>query len=859
MTVSSKSKVGIVLVSHSAKLAEAVAELAIQMTQEPVPIAIAAGIDDPENPFGTDVIKVQEAIESVYSDVGVVVLMDLGSAVMSTEMAIEFLSSTQINHVKICSAPLIEGAIAAIIQASLGANIQQVITEANSALTAKISQIDVDQTIVQSREKTKYIEKETLSNTIKITVNNKLGIHARPAAKLVTIANKFRSKITLQNLTKNSQIINAKSINQVITLAVKQGHELAITATGNDADFAITQIQELITNNFGEAEVIVKTKSTKSTTTPDVNKTSPLRAGFKNKLVGIPASPGIAMGKVVHYQPTIPEVEDYPVENSEVEWQYLQLIWETAKQEIQEIIDSLSDNNTTDKNQIDILQAQLLYIEDPTLLEQVHQLIFEKNSCAAIAWKTAIELIIATYQKLEDPYLQARAIDVKDVGGRVLQLLTGESSKTLKLSQPGILVAQDLTPSEAAKLKPNLVLGICTSAGSVTAHSTLIANTLGIPMVVGLGNQLLSLASGCQIGLDGETGEVWVKPSQAHLQELRAKQEQTSDKSQTPQEAITKDGRKITLMANIMGVADAEFAIECGAQGVGLLRSEFLYLNRKTPPTEAEEYETYGAIAKILGNRPLTIRTLDIGGDKPLPYIKLESEANPFLGWRGIRQSLDTPEILKTQLRAILRASHGHNIKVMFPMVASVQEVRAARDILTEVEKSLSGVGNIKVGIMVEVPAAVTMADKLAQEVDFFSIGTNDLSQYVMAADRTNSKVANLANGLEPAVLRMIQQTVIAAHEAGISVSVCGQLASNPLAVPILLGLGVDELSVAPPAIFIVKKVISHLDMSEVEAIAHSVLQLDGAKSVQEYVVVQLGLDRFCRKLECNGPDTTAF
>ncbi len=832
MIVSSESKVGIVLVSHSAKLAEAVAELAGQMTQEPVPIAIAAGIDDPENPFGTDVIKVQEAIESVYSDAGVVVLMDLGSAVMSTEMAIEFLSSTQKNHVKICTAPLVEGAIAAIIPASLGANIQQVIAESNAALTAKISQIDVDEILPdKSITNPKNIDKQSPSKTINITVKNQLGIHARPAAKLVAIANQFPSQITLRNLTKNSQTINAKSINQVITLAVKQGHKIAITATGHDADLALIKFQELITNNFGEAEVKVKTIPTISTT-----------SDADNKLVGTPASPGIAVGTVVHYQPTIPEVEDYPVEDPEVEWQYLQLILETAKKEIQGIIDSLSNKSTTDNNQTDILQAQLLYIEDPALLDQVHQLIFQQKNCAAVAWKTAIEAMINIYKELADPYLQARAIDVKDVGGRVLELLTGGSSRTLKLSQPGILVTPDLTPSLALQLTPNLVLGICTSAGSVTAHSTLIANTLGIPMVVGVGTQLLSLATDSQIGLDGETGVVWVEPSQVKLQELRAKQSQTSGKSQALQEAITKDGRKIPLMANILGVADAEFALECGAEGVGLLRSEFLYLNRQTPPTEAEEYETYRAIAQIMGTRPLTIRTLDIGGDKQVPYIKLESEANPFLGWRGIRQSLDTPEILKTQLRAILRASHGHNIKVMFPMVASVQEVRAAKKILTEVENSLSGVNKIKVGIMVEVPAAVIMADQLAQEVDFFSIGTNDLSQYVMAADRTNSKVANLANALEPAVLRMIKQTVIAAHEAGISVSVCGQLGSNPVAVPILLGLGVDELSVAPPAISIVKRMISQLDMSEVEAIAHSVLQLDGAKSVQEYVVAKLGI-----------------
>ncbi|GGA52693.1 phosphoenolpyruvate--protein phosphotransferase [Okeania sp. KiyG1] len=838
MTVSSESKVGIVLVSHSAKLAEAVAELAKQMTQERVPIAIAAGIDDPENPFGTDVLKVQEAIESVYTDAGVVIFMDLGSAIMSAEMAVELLPPAQKNHIKICPAPLIEGAIAAIIQASLGANLQQVIAEANGALMAKSSQLNVDEAIPINIENTQHKDDETPSEKIKITVKNSQGIHARPAAKLVAIANNFSAKISLQNLTKNSHIVNAKSINQVMKLAVKKGDKIEIKATGNKAVDALKAIQELIANNFYEEEVIVN-KTPRILTTPNTN----------NKLVGTPASPGIAIGNVVHDRAEIlEEVEDYPVENSEAEWQYLQLMLQTAKQEIQRIIDSLSDQNKSDNNQADIFQAHQLYIEDPTLLEQVHQLIFAQNCCAAVAWKTAIEEMIATYQQLEDPYLQGRAIDIKDVGGRVLQLLTGTSRRTLNLSQPGILVAPDLTPSQATQLQPNLVLGICTSAGSVTAHSTLIANMLGIPMVVGVGGQLLSLTPGSQIALDGETGEIWVEPNQGQLQELQAKQAHTSSTFQQPQEAITQDGKKIPLMANILGVADTKLALECGAEGVGLLRTEFLYLERNTAPTEAEEYETYRAIAEILGTRPLTIRTLDIGGDKVLPYIKQESEANPVLGCRGIRESLDTPEILRSQLRAILRVSHGHNIKVMFPMVTSVQEIRAAKNILTEVEHSLlelpsfPGVGNIKVGIMIEVPAAAMMADQLAQEVDFFSIGTNDLSQYVMAADRTNSKVAHLADGLEPAVLRIIQQTVIAAHQASISVTVCGQLASSPLAVPILLGLGVDELSVAPPAISMVKKVISQLNGSQIEAIARYVLQLDGAKSVKEYIVGQLGL-----------------
>jgi Phosphotransferase System HPr (HPr) Family/dihydroxyacetone kinase, phosphotransfer subunit len=640
MIASLENKVGIVLVSHSAKLAEAVVELAKQMTQEPVPIAIAAGMDDPENPFGTDVIKVQQAIESVYSDAGVLVLMDLGSALMSTEMAIEFLSPTQRNHIKISKAPLVEGAISAIIQASLGAKIQQVMAEADAALTVKISLVNVDEIVPnQTIINNKNIEQKTQYKEIKVTVKNQLGIHGRPAAKLVGIANKFQSQITLQNLTKNSYKINAKSINQIITLAVKKGDEVAITATGNDADLALTKIQELIINHFGEPEVIAK-KIPRTLTRLDEN----------HKLMGIPASPGIAFGKIVHFQLTIPEFEDYPVENAEVEWQYFQLILATARKEILGIVESLSDQSA-----IDILQTQLLYIEDPSLLEQVHQLIVTEKHCAAVAWKKAIEAVINTYQKLEDPYLQGRAIDIKDVGGRVLKVLAGDSSSSVNLSEPGILVAPDLTPSLALQLKPNLVLGICTSAGSVTAHSTLIVNTLGIPMVVGVGTQLLSLATNSQIGLDGKTGEVWIEPSQQQLQELQVKQSQTLEEEQASPEAITKDGRKVSLMANIVGVADAEFALECGAEGVGLLRSEFLYLDRQTLPTEREEYETYQAIAKIMGTRPLTIRTLDIGGDKTVSYIKMESEPNPFLGCRGLRQSLETPEILQTQLRAILR------------------------------------------------------------------------------------------------------------------------------------------------------------------------------------------------------------
>ncbi|MGK7917307.1 MAG: phosphoenolpyruvate--protein phosphotransferase [Prochloraceae cyanobacterium] len=820
--------VGIVIVSHSAKLAAGIEELATQMTQVPVQIATAAGIDDPENPFGTDAIQVQAAIESVYSEDGVVVLMDLGSAVLSAEMALELLPTEKREKVKLCSAPLVEGAIAAVVQAAAGVSIEEVIAEARTAIAAKASQLsEVVEDIGEEIKTQAIISSDSQKTTqIQLTVQNTLGIHARPAAKFVATAAQFQSPITLQNLTQNSNPVNAKSINQVITLGILQGHQIAITAVGEDAQAAIVALKQLVKDNFGEKFAVA------ATDTKLDEKILSQRIEGKGTIRGLPASPGVAIGSLIAYQTTIPEVRDSQAENPQTEWQKLESAIQAAKEEIKKLG---SRDNTG------IFETYLLFLADPVWLDRAQQLIFDRHYSAAAAWKEVIEQTIATYQSLEDSYLQTRAIDVKDLGMRVLRLLTGVTSASVDLPRSGILVAYDLTPSEVIQLKSEQVLGICTAAGNPTAHSALIANMLGIPMVVGLGSDLLQLTANTQLALDGETGQVWIDPSEEQLRELQAKQSKLDEVEEWAVEAITRDGYQIPLMANIIGVRDAEYALDCGASGVGLLRTEFLYLDRLAPPSEEEQLEIYQAIASVVNGLPLTIRTLDIGGDKPIPYLNLEAETNPFLGWRGIRQSLDCREMLTTQLRAILRASPGHNLKIMFPMVASVQEVRAAKEILSEVQKELRQAGiafaeEIPVGIMIEVPAAVIMAHQLAAEVDFFSIGTNDLSQYVMAADRTNPKVSNLADALEPAVLRMIQQTVIAARVRGINVSVCGQLASNPTAIPILLGLGVDELSLNPPAISTAMATISQLSLVEAEAIADEVLHLDCAQAVKEHI-----------------------
>ncbi len=558
---------------------------------------------------------------------------------------------------------------------------------------------------------------------------------------------------------------------------------------------------------------------------------------------GIPASPGIAIGPVVLYQPAVPEVREQLLDNPQRAWQQLQVALNTAREQIQ----SLRQNVTAcGQQEAAIFDAHLLILEDPTVLEVSHQLIFDESLCAAAAWHGAVERAVRACEALEDPYLRARAADISDVGQRVLQLLTGTATTSLDWSEPGILIAADLMPSTTVELDRTKVLGICTVAGSTTSHAAILARSLGIPAVMGLGASLWDLENGTLIALDGQTGQVWVQPDQAQLQELQRQRDSQLGAMRVPQDlarqpAITRDGHQVKVMANIGGLTDAQRGIDNGAEGVGLLRSEFLYLQQGHPPTEEQQVEVYQAIAQTIAPHPLIIRTLDVGGDKPLPYLNLPLEANPFLGCRGIRLLFDYPELLTVQLRAILRASYGHAIKVMFPMVASVREIKAAKEILATVRTSLTQSGipfdeAMEVGIMIEVPAAVTIADQLAAEVDFFSIGTNDLSQYLMAADRNNPKVAPLTDAFEPAVLRMIAQTVQAAHEAGIEVGVCGELASVPAAVPILIGLGVVKLSMNPPAIPAVKAAITKLTMAEAEAIASTVLKLDSAAVVREYV-----------------------
>jgi phosphocarrier protein FPr len=832
--------VGIVIVSHSKNLALGLKELALQMVKGTVNIEIAAGIDDPDNPLGTDPMQIYHAIERVYSDDGVVIFMDLGSAILSAEMAIEFLSEAQQHHVKLSDAPLVEGVISAVIQASVGGTIEQVLREANATLTPKSDAIKM--TVFGEASEIIYpVFSDDTPQEILISISNLMGLHARPAAKLVQMACQFTSDITLCNVTTNSIRVNAKSISQVMGLGVRCHHQVSIAARGFDATEALDALQGLSLTNFGESEQpnFVQNQPEKPIT---------YRGELSHYYQGVSVSPGIAIAPLYQYQSNLMEVVEEYTENPHAEWEKLQSAIEEGKTQIKKIRQETFLQ--VGETHASIFDAHLLCLQDPIILERVSQLIFTEKLKASSAWSKIILTIIQEYKNLSDSYLQARDQDWEDVGNRVGQLLTKNLVKPLVLTESVILVAEDLTPSQVAQLDISKIVGLCMVRGSTTSHAAILAHAIALPCVIGLSANLLELENGTPLALDGETGEVWIQPDAGKVRELESKKEKQDAAFQVLQlssqkSAITADGKRISIMANISGFADAKIAKENGAEGIGVFRTEFLYLDREQEPNEDEQRDIYQTIAQLISPHPLIIRVLDIGGDKPLSFTSslsnLSAESNPFLGLRGIRVLLEYPDLLKRQLRAILRAGFCQNVKLLLPMISSLNEVRKFKEILDSVKADLAQqnipfIDTIEIGIMIEVPAAVAIADKLAKEVDFFSIGTNDLTQYIMACDRTNPQVAYLADGFEPAVLRMIQQTVIAAHNANILVTVCGELASSPLATPILLGLGVDELSVTPSAIPIIKSAISQLTLSQAHAIASEVLELDTAAEVRKYL-----------------------
>jgi phosphoenolpyruvate-protein phosphotransferase len=559
---------------------------------------------------------------------------------------------------------------------------------------------------------------------------------------------------------------------------------------------------------------------------------------------GIGASEGIAIAPTFWYLPELPPIERRKVDQIDVETQRLASAIAKVDTDLMELKTQLEKEIGHEKAAI--FEAHRMILSDKAFVGRAHEIISNDQINAEAAVNSVMHEFRQTFEAMEDEYFRERAMDVVDVGRRLLRAIMDLPQPSLaELPHPCIVLANDLTPSDTARMDRKNVRGFCTARGGKTAHAAILARSLGIPAVVGAGAEILDIPQDHTLILDGQIGTVIVEPDEATLSEyeyrrtllseLRAKAMATAHEP-----AVSLDGRQVEIVANIGTVEEAEQVLKCGGEGVGLLRTEFLFIDRTTPPDEDEQTNAYRTIAEVLGERPLIIRTLDIGGDKPLPYLPLHKEENPFLGQRGIRLCLAMPDMFKIQLRAILRAADGYDIKIMFPMVAHIDELRAAKVLLQEAHAELDTrnvpYGEPDIGIMIEIPAAALTADILAKEVDFFSIGTNDLTQYTLAADRTNALVQDIADALHPAVLRLIDKTIRHAHEAGIWVGLCGELAGDPVATPVLLGLELDEFSMAPNSIPFVKQVIRCWSVEEARQLANEILLLDSEAQVRERV-----------------------
>ncbi|GMX63646.1 phosphoenolpyruvate--protein phosphotransferase [Paenibacillus elgii] len=570
------------------------------------------------------------------------------------------------------------------------------------------------------------------------------------------------------------------------------------------------------------------------------------------RLQGVAAAPGIAIGvaKVMREEQR-PERLPIRAEETDTELERLAEAIRRADEELQEIGRDLTDRGR--EQEAEIFEGHRLFLQDEELIGKAQTIIREERICAEAALDEAMQETVALLESLNDEYLRERAADIRDVTRRVIRKLlhAAEPVDTRLTDEPFILIADELTPSQTAQLDPKSTAGFVTASGGKTSHSAILARSLGIPAIVGLGESLFQVQDGQRLVVDGREGVVLVAPAEEQLTAYRQKASEQQALAEryrafVDRPSVTLDGASVELVANIGSPADAETAARGGAEGVGLFRTEFLYMGRDSLPTEDEQYEAYAAAARAFRpEAPVVIRTMDIGGDKELPLLELPKEENPFLGYRAIRICLDRPELFKTQLRAILRASAEANVKIMFPMIASLREWRRAKAVLEEAKAELRAEGqafrdDLETGIMIEVPGAALMADRLAKEVDFFSIGTNDLVQYTMAADRMNPKLAQLNDPLQPAVLRLIDQVIRAAAREGKWVGMCGEMAGQPHAVPILLGMGLHEFSMSGVHVARTRALIAKLDRSEMGRLAEAVLELSDPDEVRSEVESQL-------------------
>jgi phosphoenolpyruvate-protein phosphotransferase/dihydroxyacetone kinase phosphotransfer subunit len=869
--------VGLVAVSHSHALARAAVALAAEMVAGlDVPIEIAAGLD--ETTFGTDAVAIAAAVTTADRGDGVVVIMDLGSAVLSAELALELLAEEDLrDRVVLCPAPFVEGLIAAAVVAAGGAGRQEVADEAAAALTGKQTQLG---TAPAGGE-----EPGTPTGpSATITVTNPHGLHARPAARLVARLREYDARVELRNRTTGSAWVPAGSFSRVATLGAQQGHEIEVRASGPQGREAVDELVALAARAFDEAPDTPPASPAPPPAQPGgpppepgaLAQARPDAAVLARPdaavlarpdaagavLVGQPASPGIGIGPAWRPRAAVPALPDTPSLGSEPERRRVEDALTAVRRDLQQI--RAATARDAGNEHAAIFDAHLLLLADTELLADVRARLAD-GLPAPQAWAAATTRIAAEFEALADPYLQARAADVRAVADQVLRALLGLSGAARPKSPappgtapqgsgrpptgsdgppspapapPGVLIAAELTPAEAAALDPGRVAGVLLAFGSPTAHGAILARARGVPAVVGLGAAMLEVPEGTPVAMDGGSGEVAPDPAPALLAAFRERAAEQEERrrqatARAGRPAVTRDGVTIAVAANVGSAADARAAAAHGADLAGLVRTEFLFLGRDSAPDADGQEAAYREIAEALPGRRITIRTLDVGGDKPLPYLPVPAEDNPFLGVRGIRHSLAHPALLAEQLLAIVRVARDVPVSVMFPMVSTVSEVVRARQALDEAVARAGGgrPSGLRVGIMVEVPAAALKIAAFRPYLDFVSIGTNDLTQYALAAERGNAALTALADGLDPGVLRLVD--AVCRGAGGMTVAVCGELAGDEAAVPLLTGLGVRELSVTPRSIPAVKEAVRATSLDLAAPASAAALTLPDAAAVR--------------------------
>ncbi|MFC0557855.1 phosphoenolpyruvate--protein phosphotransferase [Halalkalibacter alkalisediminis] len=563
------------------------------------------------------------------------------------------------------------------------------------------------------------------------------------------------------------------------------------------------------------------------------------------KLTGIAASSGVAIAKAfVHEEPDM-TIELKEVQDPASEVQRLDQALAKSKEELSVIKDKTEKELGPDK--AEIFAAHLLVLSDPELVDTVKGKITDNKQNAEYAMNEVSTMFITMFENMDNEYMKERAADIRDVSKRVLGHLLGIEAQSLAtISEETIVIAEDLTPSDTAQLNPVFIKGFATDIGGRTSHSAIMSRSLEIPAVVGAKEVTAKIQTGMTVIVDGLDGLVIVEPTDEEIATYTKKRDDFAKQKAewaklVSEQTTTKDGKHVELAANIGTPKDLEGVINNGAEGIGLYRTEFLYMGRTELPSEEEQFEAYKEVVERMEGKPVVIRTLDIGGDKELPYLDLPKEMNPFLGFRAIRLCLEEKEIFRTQLRALLRASAFGNLKVMFPMIATLDEFRQAKAMLLEEKSKLVEAGvtvseEMEIGMMVEIPSTAVAADLFAKEVDFFSIGTNDLIQYTMAADRMNERVSYLYQPYHPAILRLVKMVVDAAHKQGKWAGMCGEMAGDEVAIPLLLGLGLDEFSMSATSILPARSQLLSLSKEELAAFSNEMLHLDTADEVEQRV-----------------------